>query len=596
MTDALPALRKKIFRGFMIIYALFTGVGIFLILTAVFSANSLTPKALHRNFDSIEVARKMQKAWTELHFPSTAPNQTQAATIQKFEEAMHFELLNITEPSEFELASHIHTLWHQWKNGGTHPNLREQMNQGIEDLRLLNEKAMFSLVEDEASMKQHVITGVILFFFLVLILTLLIMDSLSTRLAHPFKAIAEVLRFKPKPGEKLKLPKPTSLEVMILSEELSSLWTRVSQLDQSQVEKILQQSQKLENLLDAVEDAMIVINATGKVSHVSEPMAHLIGLPIQNIVGSTWEDLPTHSENFKKLRSLFREHSENAPTVELTSAPETPKSYAARFRSIFSAQHERTSTLFLLHDITQVRLKDRLKSEWLQVITQELKNAIQPLQDSSGALNRKAPTLDEETKHLTKTLAESLTRIQILMDQLVPVSHLADAPIQLELETIDLCTWLAPWVKPFELLALDRTVRLTFEKQGATQIYTHMDPQQLSWVLSNLVLNAIRSAPEASEVRVLLTDRNSFAEIQVTDSGPGLSEIARRTIQESPPSGTQKVPVLAGISEFVGLGLTLAHEITRAHQGYLEYDPVQPHGACFRVLLPLVVPKHSAQL
>ena len=124
-----------------------------------------------------------------------------------------------------------------------------------------------------------------------------------------------MLRSRIKPGETLKLPEPTSLEIRILNEEFSLLWERVSRADQLNLERILRQRNQLETLLSSVEDAVIALDNKGRVTHVNLRMAQLIGLGTDSIVGMLWSDLPSVSDNYFKLREVLREQGKEGALV-----------------------------------------------------------------------------------------------------------------------------------------------------------------------------------------------------------------------------------------------------------------------------------------
>ena len=95
------------------------------------------------------------------------------------------------------------------------------------------------------------------------------------------------------------------------------------------------------------------------------------------------------------------------------------------------------------------------------------------------------------------------------------------------------------------------------------------DRPQLASAFIYLLMNALEAVEEAADrraaVRVVHTD--SAVEIVVWNSGPLVPEPDRERIFE--PFYTTKV------GEHVGLGLTLARETARRHQGDLAYDPAR---------------------
>ncbi len=587
MAPALPALRKKILKGFLAIVAIYGAAVALLIISSIFIAAGITPRVIHRNYDSIEAARKMNEAWNALNFPSSYPEKPEDAWVNQFDHAIRFELGNITEPGEGALAHEISGLWDGWKKGERNGAAAERMNADLERLVRINEKGMFGYLREADLIRRVVVIGAIAFSVITILVTLLIVDSLSERLARPLKDIAEVLRSKPNPGESLRLPEPTSLEISILGEELQSLWETVSSASRLNAEEILRQRNQLETLFSSVEDAVIAIDGRRRVTHVSERMSQLVGLSPENIIGMPWEDLPTNSENYLTLRDVFRERKDDGGVIEIEVKGE-PRSFEARFRDVISAKGEPFSTVFLLHDITEARKRERLRAEFIGVLSHELKTPLQSLGTAVELMAQKKDSFDERSRFLVETMRNDLAMIRSVANQFLQVGEARGEAVRVRLEKIKLSEVLPVWLKPMELLAEERSVRLQYAREGSGDIWGLVDPLKFPWVISNLVSNAIRVAPIGSIVLVLLTDKEGYTEIRVTDEGPGIpEEIQKRMFEpyyQGPAGEYCDVPSPPG---FMGLGLTIAKEITEAHDGRIEYYRLEPKGSSFRVLLPI---------
>jgi signal transduction histidine kinase len=110
------------------------------------------------------------------------------------------------------------------------------------------------------------------------------------------------------------------------------------------------------------------------------------------------------------------------------------------------------------------------------------------------------------------------------------------------------------------------------------------DPDQFLRVLNNLVRNAVqalesRAPNEASRDQVRITGRRegAVAVIEVSDTGPGMSEKAREHLFEAFQASTR-----TGGS---GLGLAIAAELVRAHGGDIRLVD-GTIGATFRIMIP----------
>lgn len=100
---------------------------------------------------------------------------------------------------------------------------------------------------------------------------------------------------------------------------------------------------------------------------------------------------------------------------------------------------------------------------------------------------------------------------------------------------------------------------------------------QLQQVFLNLILNAYDAMPEGGELKITGREARNGVEILFQDSGPGVSDEARRNIFE---------PFVSTKEGGTGLGLTVSYNIVSSHGGLLELDPTSERGACFCVYLP----------
>jgi signal transduction histidine kinase len=111
----------------------------------------------------------------------------------------------------------------------------------------------------------------------------------------------------------------------------------------------------------------------------------------------------------------------------------------------------------------------------------------------------------------------------------------------------------------------------------------HASRAQIQQVLINLLLNAVEALATVSgrPRRIVLESAPAgpgLVELRVRDNGPGIATADRERIFDAlystKPHGT-------------GVGLSISRTIVHAHGGRIEYAPAEPHGALFRVVLPV---------
>ena len=195
---------------------------------------------------------------------------------------------------------------------------------------------------------------------------------------------------------------------------------------------------------------------------------------------------------------------------------------------------------------------------------------------------------DERTQFLIETLLSDVVRIRSVANQFIQVDHLPGTSIHIQPELTKLSEFLPEWLKPFGLLAAERGVTLHYEKESAGDIWAEIDPTKFPWVISNLLTNSIRVSPKDSTIRVVLGGDKENTEIRVTNQGPTIPEEIRRRMFDPYFKGTgEQADTPARAPGYLGLGLTIVKEVTEAHGGRVEYEPVEPTGSCFRIILPL---------
>lgn len=123
--------------------------------------------------------------------------------------------------------------------------------------------------------------------------------------------------------------------------------------------------------------------------------------------------------------------------------------------------------------------------------------------------------------------------------------------------------------------ATARNVTFKIEGETASVVGRRIDLERM---VRNLVDNAVRHGPEGGEVRVVLKKHDDVVDIEVSDSGPGVSDADRERIFE-PFFRSDGVRADESGS---GLGLSIAREIARAHGGEVVLAETKAGaGACF---------------
>lgn len=144
---------------------------------------------------------------------------------------------------------------------------------------------------------------------------------------------------------------------------------------------------------------------------------------------------------------------------------------------------------------------------------------------------------------------------------------------------------IADLVEELASLAIAAEVQLTAQMQVSDPVAVLGHEEQLYRMVSNLIDNAIQATPAGGKVVVFLDQSESYAIIQVQDTGIGISPEAQRHIFDRFYRVQVDRSRRTGGS---GLGLAITLAIVQSHEGSIHVQSQLGKGSTFTVRLPLV--------
>ena len=194
---------------------------------------------------------------------------------------------------------------------------------------------------------------------------------------------------------------------------------------------------------------------------------------------------------------------------------------------------------------------------------------------------------DEATyRGIIGSMLEEADRLAGLVDRLLTLSRAETHQATLSRDVVDLAGLADDVVSHLGVLAEEKRQQLLVERKATPLVPA--DRVVLRQALINLVDNAIKFSPVAGQIRIRIAEGHDRATIDVVDSGPGTSRLAREHIfdrffrdGDAGAGGT-------------GLGLSLARGAVEALGGQLTLEHSGTDGSDFRITLPRVVTARSA--
>jgi PAS domain S-box-containing protein len=231
-----------------------------------------------------------------------------------------------------------------------------------------------------------------------------------------------------------------------------------------------------------------------------------------------------------------------------------------------------------------LREADRRKTEFLGVLSHELRNPLAPVKNAIWLLDRAEPG-GEQARRARQIIQRQIDHLGRIVDDLLDVTRIARGKIDLQKARVDLAEIVRRTVEDYDALFSARGVELA-RRLGDTPLWVDADTTRVSQAVGNLLQNAAKFTKDGGRVEVAVTrEPPGTALVRVRDDGPGIApEILARLFEPF----TQADDSLHRSRGGLGLGLSLVKGLLELHGGSVEArSEGQGRGAEFLLRLPL---------
>jgi len=224
---------------------------------------------------------------------------------------------------------------------------------------------------------------------------------------------------------------------------------------------------------------------------------------------------------------------------------------------------------------------DRYKSRFFANITHELKTPLTLiLAPTESVLRGEMGAFDGDQQEFFHRIYRNGLRLMKLISDLLDMAKLEDSKLRLRLEEVDAADFLGDLVGNIRPLAERKNIDLTYEIRGGEAIIW-ADPNRLEQILVNLLSNAVKFTAEGGRVNVVLDAVGERVNVTLRDTGIGIPDDKLQMVfdrfSQVDSSSTRKY---GG----TGIGLALAKELIRLHEGELWVESVVGEGTTMHVM------------
>lgn len=372
-------------------------------------------------------------------------------------------------------------------------------------------------------------------------------------------------------------------------------------------QRITEARDRLQVILDAMDEAIILIDANGKVA-LANPRIKLIGLKPGDLIDHSVTELISNPDLKLHERMGFDSAQKALAIVNDLSKPDSWYGYTSTTYTVHNEQggtvyiqryvipvHDEKKAvmgaLLVFYNKTEENELNRAREEFSRMLVHDLRSPLTAVTTSLRLLRELVPAESDFRSVVETTTDASRRAIRKLLnrvDSLLDISKMESGRLSIDTEIVDL----APLADSVcvELAPLAHELEISLKSEVSTDFPPlNIDGDKVERLLLNLVDNALKYSPAESIVAIRAYPPghdgtpSGFIRVEVADQGPGIPPDYKERLFDSfvQVEGRQKV------RRGVGLGLTFCKLVTEAHGGKIWIEDNPGGGSIFAFTLPI---------
>jgi len=334
----------------------------------------------------------------------------------------------------------------------------------------------------------------------------------------------------------------------------------------------VQTSQReLETLLNSMQDAVIAVDADGRVQWANRGMNRLL--------------LRAPRLNAPLIDSVrdpdFLAAIQEAARDQVVTSARSNTIASGRTFDVTAAPMPGGGAVAVLRDLTETERMEKSRRDFIANVSHELRTPLTSIQGYTETL-LDGPLADNHVREFMEIIRKNSARMSRLTEDLLTLARVESGEQRFDMQRVSPEELLQDALESFREVARSYGVELVVEN-SVPAVNVNADREAIHQIFSNLIENALKYA--GSGIKVILGARaaESGVEFYVRDFGPGISsEHLPRLFERFYRVDKARSRESGG----TGLGLAIAKHIVLAHRGTIRTESELHHGSTFLFTLP----------
>ena len=348
---------------------------------------------------------------------------------------------------------------------------------------------------------------------------------------------------------------------------------------------IATEKSKIRTIINCMGDGVLVCDRDGCIVLSNPAASRMLKISETSLLGNFLAQCDLHSELANTLQESLtaKDLGYTSVSQELSVGESGEIFLRAHTAPVRNDLGETMGSVTVLQDISHLKELDKMKSEFIAMVTHELRAPIAAVEQQLNViLNKMAGEVTPKQEQLLSRAKERTKGLLALIKDLLDLSKIEAGKMVQFKEPLALQEVIQRVVDLMRAEAENKKIDLQFSSLSQLSLI-HADRNSMEGIFTNLVSNGIKYTPEGGKVWITLGEEGGFVKASVSDTGIGIKkDDLPRIFDKFYRVKSTATRQIVG----TGLGLSIVKSIVDAHLGSISVESEEGGGTIFTVLLP----------
>jgi len=360
-----------------------------------------------------------------------------------------------------------------------------------------------------------------------------------------------------------------------VTERTEQLWLALEQTQQIR--------KQLTDIVTSVPDGLIVSDMDNQILLVNQRAEELFQCSLDDCIGESMRSIIRDPSMATKMEDALQQQLNDLrfDVMQISSDLQTSISLQIRTSILTDNKGKSIGMIFLIHDISQEREVERMKSEFITTAFHELSTPLTAILGFSEFLLENRELSPEDEQEFLTIINEKADFLSGLVGELLDISRIESGkPLPLQKSKHSAQELFERPIQHLSQLSDNHHFAIDLE---ASALELSADKEKIWQVMENLCNNAVKYSPAGGEVKITGQAAENSYRVSVSDQGVGLTKDQTSKVFEKFYRCNQTDTSVGG----TGLGLTIVKYIIESHDGQIWIDSELGQGTNVNFVLPI---------